>query len=114
MKNLFSVIILILALAMPIVAQDNWELSNKILNNVKVQGTITGDKIVPSAIIDDKIAREGDIFLIDESTGNIVLQLFEKELGDHPDHLKVKVVAIAHGNVVLAHVGTNLSLIATR
>jgi Na+-translocating ferredoxin:NAD+ oxidoreductase RnfG subunit len=112
MRKLMLILALVTCLAGPLQADDNPSLDNKIAKAVKVQGTVVGENIVPSAILDDLIARVGDTFLIDEASGRLVAKLGNKELDDHPANLQVKIVSILHGNVIISHLDVNISLLA--
>ena len=101
--------ILLIALAMPAAADE--AIANKIISAVKIQGTVVGKNITPSAIVDDLIVHEGEVFSIDSETGHLMSRLFPKEIDDHPSDQKVKVISIAHGNVVFEYEGTNISLV---
>jgi len=112
MRKLLLILTLMCCLGRPVLADENSDLGDKIAKAVKVQGTIVGENIIPAAILDDLIAREGDTFLVDETSGRLVAKLGPEELGDHPDRLQVKVVIIVHGNVVINHLDVNISLLA--
>lgn len=112
MKKLFLMLVLVLGMGLPGMAQEMSELAGKISDVVRVQGTVVGENIVSAAILDDQIVRVGDVLLVDEATGHLVTKLGASEIPQHPTHLKVKVVAIAHGNVVINHEDINLSLLA--
>lgn len=112
MRKLLFVLALVCCLAQPMRADENLELNSKIANAVRVQGTVVGANIVSAAILGDLIVREGDTLLVDEASGRLIIKLAPNELGDHPEHLKVKVIHILHGNVVICHLDANISLLA--
>jgi len=85
------------------------QMLNLLIENIQIQGTVVGQNIKASAIIDDQIAWEGDIFLLSE-TGNIVGKLFPKERDKHPIECVIKIAKVHAGCVTFEHAGVHISI----
>jgi len=111
-KTLFALILFMCSLHCTFA--DDAGMQQKIVESVKIQGTVTGENIKPAAIIDDLIAREGDVFLVDSETGNLQMRLGASEAPKYAPELQVKIIAVTAGSVVLQHNGTHLVLVMNR
>lgn len=124
-KFIFTLLILFLpslGFSQDNAAEENAKLANAVIQNAKLQGTVTGMPVAhgqkknvivrpfdSSAIIDDLIAKENDIFKINDN-GNLVSKLLDKEKDSCPPEKQVKIVQIYKGGVIIEHLGVKITL----